>query len=293
MIFKDLYNNVKKKNKKISVVLPYGKEVLTALENARKENICNSILVGDKKKINDSLKLVDAKQKDYEIIDIPESRKAANKAVKIVSSGKADALMKGKIETATFMKAALDKEVGLRTGSMLTHIAAFELKKYHKMLFVTDGGIVIYPTIKEKIKIINNSINYLKRIGLNRPKIAVMAHREAVDPKVEATLNAAKLSKMNDRGQIKDAIIDGPFAFDNAISKKAAEVKGIDSTVAGDADVLLVPDVVAGNLMAKSLMYMAESRSGGIVAGAKAPIILLSRADTAEMKLNSIVLGLQ
>ncbi|TYB31059.1 MAG: bifunctional enoyl-CoA hydratase/phosphate acetyltransferase [Candidatus Mcinerneyibacterium aminivorans] len=292
MNFKDLYKEVKSKKRVVSVVCPYGGQVMTALENARKKNIADSILVGKKEKIETSINEIGANVDDYKIVNASSDKEAARKGVSFVANQKADAIMKGKIQTATFMRAVLDKENGLRKGSILSHITAYEAKKYHKLLFITDGGIVIEPDLSEKIKILENAINYVRRLGIKKPKVAVMAHREAVDEKVKATTDAAKLAKMNDRGQIKNAFVDGPFAFDNAISKEAAEIKGIKSEVAGDADVLLVPDVVSGNLMAKAVMYMADCKFGGVVVGAKAPIILLSRADDAETKLNSIVMGL-
>ena len=292
MNFKDLYNKVKSKKRVVSVVCPYGEQVMTALESAREKNIADSILVGKKEKIKASINEIGANTDDYKIVDAKTDKEAARKGVSFVANQEADAIMKGKIQTATFMRAVLDKEKGLRKGSILSHITAYEAKKYHKLLFITDGGIVLEPDLSEKIKILENAINYVHRLGINNPKVAVMAHREAVDEKVKATTDAAKLAKMNDRGQIKGAAVDGPFAFDNAISKEAAEIKGIDSEVAGDADILLVPDVVSGNLMAKAVMYMADCKFGGVVVGAKAPIILLSRADDAETKLNSIVMGL-
>ncbi len=290
--FDALYDQVRGKKKVISVALPYGDEVTHALEDARKEKIAESILVGDKKKIEVSFKELGIDIKPYEIIDIADEREAALKSVELVSSGKADSVMKGKIATAGFLKAVLDEKVGLRTASLLSHIAVIESKKMNKTYIFTDSGMNISPTIDEKVQIINNGIEFAKKMGIAKPKVALVSAVEVVNPKMQSTIDAAIIAKMAQRGQIKGAFVDGPFGFDNAISKEAAEIKGIDSPVAGDADMIIVPDIVSGNLMCKAIMYMAECRFAGIVAGGKKPVILLSRADDAATKLNSIVLGL-
>ena len=290
--FDNLYDKVRGKKKKISVALAYGKSIIDALEDARKNDIAESILVGDKKKILSSIEEAGANPDHFEIIDIKNEKEAALKSVELVSSKKADVLMKGKIATADILRAALDENVGLRTSSLLSHITVIESLKLKKTLIFTDAGMVPYPDLNEKIKILNNAISFAHKMGIEEPKAAIVSAVEVVNPKMPSTVDAALIAKMNDRKQIKGAIIDGPFGFDNAISEEAAKIKGINSPVAGKADIILVPNVVAGNLMCKAIMYTADSKFGGIIVGGKAPIILLSRADDAQTKLNSIVLGL-
>lgn len=290
--FDALYDKVRGKNKVISVALPYGDEVTHALEDARKEKIATSILVGDKKKIEASFKELGIDIKPYEIVDVADEREAALKSVELVSSGKADAIMKGKVATAVFLKAVLDENVGLRTSSLLSHIAVIESKKMNHTYFFTDSGMNLSPIVEEKVKITQNAIDYVKSLGIKEPKVAIVSGVEVVNPKIQSTVDAAIIAKMAQRGQIKGGIVDGPFGFDNAVCKEAADIKGITSKVAGSPDIILVPDMVSGNLMCKAIMYMAECRFAGIVVGGKKPIILLSRADDAATKLNSIVLGL-
>ena len=290
--FDSMYETVKGSKKKLAVAHPYGKDVMAALENARLSGIAESILGGDAGKIKDSMAEAGINSDDYEIVNAPGEKEGALKSAEIVSSGKADALMKGKLPTAVFLKAALDEDVGLRTGSVLSHVVMLESKKLNKTFMITDSGMFPFPQLKDKVKILENAVVYAHRIGLEMPRVAVVTHVETVNEKMQATVDAALLSGMNKRGQISGALVEGPLGLDNALSEKAARIKGIDSPVAGNADILLVPDVVAGNLMAKAIMYTAECRFGGIVVGGKAPIIMLSRADDAETKLNSIVMGL-
>ncbi len=290
--FDSIYRSVKGGRKKLAVAHPYGADVITALETARKEDIARSILVGDREKIIRSFDSAGASSDDYEIVDVPDEWDGALKSAELVSTGAADALMKGKLPTAVFLKAALDQNKGLRTGGVLSHIVLLESKKLGRMFMITDSGMFPFPELKDKVKILENAIEYAHRIGWEVPRVAVVTHVETVNPAMQATVDAALLAKMNVRGQIKGAIVEGPLGLDNALSLEAAEIKGIDSPVAGNADILLVPDVVSGNLMAKAIMYTAECSFGGIVVGGKAPIIMLSRADNAETKLNSVVMGL-
>ncbi len=226
--------------------------------------------------------------KDFKV-EITSEEELAKKAVSLVREGKAKALMKGKVQTRDFMKAVLNKEVGLRSGKLLSHLFFFEFEG--KLRIVTDGGINIAPSLEEKIHIVNNAVEYMNRLGNDCPLVAVLAAVEVVNPNMEATLEASILSKMAHRRQIKNCIIDGPFALDNAINLEAAKHKKIVSPVAGNADIFIVPDIEAGNIFGKSVIYFANLPAGGIVAGAKAPIIMLSRADTKREKLNSIALA--
>lgn len=199
--------------------------------------------------------------------------------------------MKGLIDTSIIMKQVLDKEIGLRTGSIISHMAVFDVDTYHKLLFVTDAAMNISPDLNQKKDILINAVDLAHSMGIDKPKVAVIAAKEKVSTKMEATVHAEELANMNRNGEIKGCIVDGPLALDNAISKKAAETKGIESEVAGDADILLMPYIEAGNVLYKSLTYFANSKNAGIILGAKAPIVLTSRADSEETKLYSIVLS--
>ncbi|MGB2989457.1 MAG: phosphate acyltransferase, partial [Candidatus Zixiibacteriota bacterium] len=200
-------------------------------------------------------------------------------------------LMKGKVDTSTLLKAVLDKESGLRTGAFLSHVAVVEVSSYPKFMLVTDGGMNIRPDIRQKVEIIENAVEVAKRLRVERPKVACLAAVELVNPDMQETVDAAGLVKMAERGDIKDVVIDGPIAFDAAINLEAARTKGIVSPVAGDTDIFLVPDIASGNIFVKSLIYLAGAKVGGLVVGGGAPIVLLSRSDSAQTKLYSMALG--
>jgi len=226
---------------------------------------------------------------DYEIIHADSDKESAELAVSQVKSGNASSLMKGSIKTSILLKAVLDKEKGLRSGKLLSHILIAELR--NKLFLVTDGGMNMYPDLNQKQNIIENAVRVAEKMGIKNPSVAPLCAVESVNPDMKATLDASILSKMNNRGQIKNCIVDGPLALDNAVSLEAAKHKKIVSPVAGNADILLVPDIEAGNIFGKSIIYFAHAKVGGIIAGASAPIILLSRADDEETKLNSICLA--
>lgn len=276
---------------KLSVAAAEDDEVLIAIDSARKLGIIDAILVGDKEKISKIADAASIEIENYEIIDCKNPVESARKAVALVSSGKADFLMKGLLGTADLLKAVLDKEIGLRGKGLLSHVMIYSVKAYHKLLFLTDGGMVTYPDLSQKVQIINNAVKVAKALGISPVRVAPLCAVEVVNPDMQATMDAAALAKMNERGQIKDCIIDGPLALDNAISKEAAKHKGIVSPVAGDADVLLVPNIESGNLLGKSMTYFAGAKSAGVIMGAACPIVLVSRADTHESKLYSIALG--
>jgi phosphate butyryltransferase len=216
---------------------------------------------------------------------------AVEMAVKMLSTKQADILMKGKVGTSTLLKAVLNKEWGLRTGNLLSHIALFEVDTYHKLIAVTDVAMNIAPNLKDKIAIVNNSVAFLLRLGYVKPKVAVLGAVEMVNENMEATLDAALLSKMNQRDQIRDCIIDGPLAFDNAVSLESARLKGIRSEVAGDTDLLLMPDIEVGNVLYKSLVFFAKAKVASIILGALVPIVLTSRSDSEQAKYDSILLS--
>lgn len=288
----DLIELAKNKNKKtLSVAVAQDKEVLEAVLKGVSIGIINAILVGDKEKIEQICKEENFDLKGVEIVNIKNDKKAAEEAVKLVSTSKADFIMKGMLSTADLLRAVLNKEFGLRGKSLLSHVMLYETQNYHKILFLTDGGMVPYPELKDKIGIINNAVKVANAIGIDMPKVAPLCAVEVVNQSMTATTDAATLSSMNKRGQIKDCVIDGPLALDNAISLEAAKHKGIVSEVAGDADILLVPNIEAGNLLGKSLTYFGNAESAGVVMGAKCPIVLVSRADSAKSKLHSIALG--
>lgn len=226
-----------------------------------------------------------------EVIAAQSSAEAAELSVKAVRNGEADVLMKGNIPTANILKAVLNKEWGLRKGSVLSHVATFEVPNYNRLIFVTDAAMNIAPDVTQKAAIIQNTVEVARAIGIDLPKVAPIAAVEVVNPAMQATIDAAMLTQMNRRGQIKNCVVDGPLALDNAVSQIAAEHKGIVSDVAGKADILLVPTIEAGNVLYKSLVYFADAKVGAMIAGAKAPIVLTSRADSAETKVYSLALA--
>lgn len=281
-------NNQKKT---LSVAAAQDKEVLKAVNEAVKLNIVNAILVGDSEKIYEISKEENLDLKNIQIVDEKDTVKSAAKAVALVSEGKAQYIMKGMLGTSDLLRAVLNKDAGLRGNSLLSHVMIYEVPAYHKLLFLTDGGMVPYPELNDKIGIINNAVRVAHSLGIDCPKIAPICAVEVVNPSMQATLDAASLTQMNKRGQIKGCMIDGPLGFDNAISKEAASHKGIISDVAGDTDILLVPNIESGNFLGKSLTYFSGAESAGVIVGAKCPVVLVSRADSAKSKLYSIALG--
>ena len=275
--------------KKMAVACAEDHVVLEAVERARKEGIVSAVLVGDADKIAAEAKLANLCLADYEVLDCKQgAAKTALTTVELVSSGKADIMMKGMLESSDFLRAVLNKEIGLTTGKVLSHSYIHEIPGWDRLIFVTDGVFNTYPELKEKIGIVNNVVKLCHAFGIETPKIACLAAVEVVNPKMQATLDAAALSQMNRRGQIKGCLLDGPFALDNAVSEESAKHKGITGEVAGRADVLMVPDIDCGNPLFKSIVYFAKSKTAGIILGTKKPVILTSRADSAETKFLSI-----
>ncbi len=277
--------------KKIVLVGADDKEGLKALKTAYLEKIVNGYLVGNKNNIETIAKEIDFDLKDFEIIDESDPVKASEIGVKLVSSKKANFLMKGLVKTAILLKAVLNKDWGLRTGEVLSHVAVEEVPGWDRFIFVTDGGMILKPDLKQKASIAQNAINLAKTLGVQTPKVAVLAAVEVLNPDIPETLDAAMLAKMSDRGQIKGGVVDGPFALDNAVSEFAAKIKHVSGEVAGKADILLVPDLNSGNILGKSLVYFANAKIAGLILGAKAPVVVISRADKDESKLYSIALG--
>lgn len=290
--FEDLVALAHKKGlKKIALAVSEEESALRAVKRARDEGIAEVILVGSQDKIKAVASGIGWDLSGIKIVDAPEAAQAAIETVKLVKTGQADIVMKGLLHTDVLLKAVLDKDVGLRTGKLLSHVFLLEIPAYHKLLIISDCAMNIAPTLEEKKCILQNAIDLAVCIGIEKPKVAIVAAVEEVNPKMPTTLDAAILSKMADRKQIKNAIVDGPLAFDNSISRRAAEEKGIQSPVAGDADIILVPHVEAGNILYKALNYFAGAKSAGIIMGAMAPVVLTSRADTEESKFFSIALA--
>jgi len=277
--------------KKMAVASAGAEDILEAVEAARKEGLTDSILVGDKKEIIQIAEKMGIDLANYEIIDKPDKTETARCAVELVRNKKASILMKGMMGTARLLKAVLDKEIGLRTNQLLSHVYTLEIKNYNRLLTMTDGAMSISPDLKQKAQIIQNAIYYAHSMGIEKPKVAVVAALELVNPDMPATIDAACLAKMSERGQIVGGVVDGPLGFDNAISKEAAVHKGIESPVSGEVDIVLVPNIESGNIFAKGLVYLAKAVPAGLLLGAKAPVVLVSRSDSAQSKLYSIALG--
>lgn len=282
----------KQKGKKIiAVVAADDKPVLQAIAQARHYGIAEPILVGNKERIRQIAKSIDFDLNDIKIINELSPVESARICVSLVREGRAHILMKGMVGTADYLRAILDKNDGLRKGTLLSHIGFFESKFYHKLIAVTDAAQNIQPELADKVAIINNAVDLFHRLSNENPKIAVLAAIEGVNPKMPATLDAAALTVMNQRNQIKGCTIDGPLALDNAISKEAAEHKGIISEVAGDADLLFAPNIEVGNVLYKSITYFGGASVAAIILGATVPIVLTSRADNERSKLLSIALA--
>lgn len=290
--FKEVIRLAQKRGKKIlSVAAAEDEEVLSAVKKAVDLNMVKPVLVGNEEIILEIMKEVGLNKDQVELVHEPDKTQAARYATELVSSGKAHILMKGLLDTSIIMKQVLDKEIGLRSQNIISHVAVFDVETYHKIFMVTDAAMVLAPDLNQKKEIIENAVGLARALDIDLPKVAVLAAKEKVDPKMEATVHAGHLKEMNKEGQIRDCIVDGPFALDNAINKESARIKGIDSVVAGDADILLAPDIEAGNILYKSLTFFANAKSAGLIIGTKAPIVLTSRADNQEAKLNSIALA--
>lgn len=291
--FEDLLAKVAQCEKKtVSVACAQDEAVLEAVKAAKEKNVADAILVGDEAKIRKIAADINMDLSDYKIVNEPDTIQASLKAVELVSKGEADMYMKGIIDTKSFLKSVLDKEVGLRTGNPLSHVAVFEIPGLEKLLYLTDVAFMTYPTLEDKKAIINNTVAVAHACGIPNPKVAPLAAVEVVNPKMPATVEAAELTKMCEEGEITGCIIDGPLSFDLAIDPEAAKHKGAEGRkIVGDADILLFPDIHAGNLVYKCIVHTTNSKNGCILTGTKAPVILTSRSDTFEVKMNSIALA--
>ena len=279
--------------KKVSVAVAQDAHVLEAVKVAKERNIADAILVGDKEQIEEIAKSIDMDLSTYEIIDVKDMTEAARKAVSLVSEGVADMYMKGAIDTKGFLKSVLDKEVGLRTGKPLSHVCVFDVEGVDQLLFLSDVAFITYPTLEDKVSIINNTVEICHAVGIPNPKVAPLAAVEVVNPKMPVTVEAAELTKMNEEGKITGCIVDGPLSLDLAICPEAAQHKpgASERKIVGDADILLFPDIHAGNLVYKAMVHTAKIVNGNLLTGTKAPVVLTSRSDSVEVKVNSLALG--
>jgi len=277
--------------RKLIVAAAQDQHSLGAVIKAWQNGIVEPVLVGDQEKISNICRENNYNIEGITIVHEPDTDLAVQLSVKMVNNNQGDILMKGKVGTSTLLKSVLNKEWGLRTGNLLSHFALFEVDTYPKVIAVTDVAMNIAPDLQDKIAIINNSVSCLIKLGYNLPKVAVLGAVEMVNENMEATLDAALLSKMNQRDQIKNCIIDGPLAFDNAVSYESARHKGIKSDVAGDTDLLLMPDIEVGNVLYKSLVFFAKAKVASVILGARVPIVLTSRSDSEQAKYDSILLS--
>ena len=290
--FEELISKANQKTlKKVSVSNAQEDPVLKDDKPAKELNIATAILVGDEAKIREIAASIDMDLTDFEIINEPDTEAAALKAVELVHNGKADILLKGLLETKTFLKSVLNKEVGLRTGKMLSHVCVFEIEGINRLLFFTDVAFNTYPTLADKVNIINNAVEVAHACGIECPKVAPLCAVETVNPKMQPTVDADNLTKMYEGGDFKGCQIYGPLSMDLAIDPEAAVHKGVTNPVAGHADILLFPNIDAGNITYKILVRTAKVKIGNVLVGTSAPVVLTSRSDDFQTKLNSIALA--
>ncbi len=272
---------------RIAVANGANDEVLEAVEMARREGIAEAILVGDVAKTKERMRVRGIEESGYTFEEAKTLEECAQKAVRLVHDGKAQVLMKGLVDTSILLREVLNKEYGLRASSLLSHVAVMEVPRYHKLLTVTDAAMNISPDVSQKAQILRNALQVTRALRIEKAKVAVLAAKEKTDDKMPCTLDAKKLSEMSFAG----AVVAGPLALDNAVSKESARIKGLTSVVAGDADILLVPDIEAGNILYKTLNFLTDSKGAGVLVGAASPIVLTSRADNEPTKLHSIALA--
>ena len=290
--FEELISKANQKTlKKVSVSNAQDEPVLQAVKAAKEQNIATAILVGDEAKIREIAASIDMDLTDFEIINEPDTEAAALKAVELVHNGEADIHLKGLLETKTFLKSVLNKEVGLRTGKMLSHVCVFEIEGIDRLLFFTDVAFNTYPTLADKVNIINNAVEVAHAGGNECPKVAPLCAVETVNPKMQPTVDADNLTKMYEGGDFKGCQIYGPLSMDLAIDPEAAVHKGVTNPVAGHADILLFPNIEAGNITYKILVRTAKVKIGNVLVGTSAPVVLTSRSDDFQTKLNSIALA--
>jgi phosphate butyryltransferase len=276
--------------KKVVVASAADEHTLQAVFRAKEDGLVEPILIGEKEQVKQVLTKLGEFLPEEMLVDAAEPKEAAIKAVAMINAGKADFIMKGKLQTSDLLKAVVDKEKGLRTGNVMSHMAIHELESYHKLLAVTDGGMMTYPDLDKKRQIIENAVSTFRGMGYENPKVAVLAAVEKVNPKMPETVEADQLKQMNEDGIITGCIVEGPISYDLAWSKESAAIKGFESPVVGDADIMLVPNIQTGNILGKCLTYSAGAKMAGFIIGAKCPIVLTSRGASAEEKYLSLAL---
>lgn len=290
--FNELIEAAKKQTTmRLAVAAAQDEEVIAAVNQAMEMGLVDPILVGDQAKIIEIATRLGIVHEAFEIINEPDVLQAGRKAVELVSTGEADFLMKGIMQTADLMRAVLDKEIGLRTENLISHVMVYEAPTYEKLIFLTDGGMTVAPDLNQKIQILENAISACKALEMDKIYVSCLAGAETVNPKIPATVDAKAIADMKDKWEAVNAVVNGPVALDLAISKEACHHKGYNVEGGGQSDILLVPYYEVGNALGKSMTYLAKAKSAGIIMGAKAPIVLVSRADNSEVKLLSIALG--
>lgn len=277
--------------RRIAVAAAEDEDVLMALQNAVSEGVATPVLIGDKSKIIRIAESLNFNLDNIELIESNNNIESCRIAVEMVKTGRAEILMKGLTKTGDLLKPVLDKQIGLSTGNLISHVAFFQSPYYHKIFCVTDAAMNIAPSLDEKVQIINNAVSACHHIGIKKPNVAVAAAIETVNPKMEATVHASQLKEMNEKGKIEGCLIEGPLAIDIAFSREAAKHKGVNSEVAGNCDIVLVPDIEAGNMFYKALNFLGGAATAAIIMGASAPIVLTSRSDDERSKLLSIALA--
>lgn len=291
--FEEIIKTAKLKGPKtIAVAVAQDLEVLLSVKNAKDLGIANAILVGNEEEIRQIAQDNDIDINGFTILGEKDNVEACRIAVQLVSRGEAQVLMKGMVDTAIILKAVLDKKIGLRTDNVLSHVAVADIDGYDRLFYITDAAMNITPDLKTKKQIVENGVQVANALGNENPKVACICAVEKVNPKMQVTIDAADLVKINETGELKGCVVAGPLALDNAISLEAARHKGIINPVAGQADILLMPFIEAGNMLYKSIVFFARGKLAGIIVGAKAPIVLTSRADSDIAKLNSIAIGI-
>lgn len=280
-----------RERKRVAVVAADEEHTLEAVFHARRENIIEPVLIGNAQKIAGYLEILGESVSQEAMIHIADPIEAAAYAVAMVHDQQADFLMKGRIQTADLLRAVVDRKKGLRTGRIMSHLAFLELPSYHKLLAVTDGGMVLYPHLDEKRYILENAVGFMRNMGYECPNVAILAAVETVNPKMQETVDAVRLKHFNEDGELKHCVVEGPISYDLAMNKESAAIKGFESPVVGEVDIMLVPNITAGNLMAKALVYSGGGKMAGVIVGAKVPIVLTSRGSSAAEKFFSLALS--
>lgn len=288
--FDELITRVKgTKRRTVALVEAHDEHALEAVIHAA--DIVDSILVGDRAKISDTLKALGQNPDDFEIVEVPEGMHPSVCAAKLIHEGRADFLMKGKIMTGDLLKGVLSPEADLRAGGLMSHVMMVEVPGYHKLLCTTDGGMCTYPDLEQKKHIVENAVTFFHGLGYEKPNVAALCAVEAVNPKMQETVDADALKQMSLNGELPSCYVEGPISYDLAMVPELSEIKGYSSPAVGEFDILLVPEIVVGNVLGKCLVYTCGGRMAGVIQGAKVPIVLTSRGSSADEKYYSIALG--